>query len=300
MNKVPMKVGFVGLGNMGMPMAQRLLQAGHEVAAWNRTESRVRDFEKRGGKGARSPKLAAGSGVVITMLADDAAVESVVFGEDGIAAGLGQEGVHISMSTISIALSRRLQEMHERAGQSFIAAPVFGRPEAAEAGKLFVVAAGIATDLDRCKNVWNAMAQRTFAIETAEAWRANLVKIAGNFMLESAIQSLSQAVALTRKAGMDPHEFIEIMSNSLFTSPFYKAYGSMIAEENYEQKNGFKLRLALKDSRLALQAADLTEVPMPQASLIHDQILAAIGQGYENLDMSALGKLAADHAGLNR
>ena len=283
---------------MGMPMAQRLLQAGHEVATWNRTESRVRDFEKRGGKGARSPKLAAQSGAVIPMLADDAAVESVVFGDDGIAAGLGREGVHISMSTISIALSRRLQEMHERAGQSFIAAPVFGRPDAAEAGKLFVVAAGIATDLDRCKNIWNAMAQRTFAIETAEAWRANLVKIAGNFMLQSAIQSLGEAVALTRKAGMDPDELIGIMTNS-FSSPFYKTYGSMIAEENYEQKNGFKLKLALKDVRLALQAADLTDVPMPQASLIHDQFLAAIGQGYENLDMGALGKLAADHAGLS-
>ena len=210
--------------------------------------------------------------VVITMLAEDAAVEGVVFGDGGGLSTLGQGAVHISMSTISVALSDRLAEAHRKAGQIYIAAPVFGRPEAAAAAKLFIVAAGAEPAIARCQPLFDAMGQRTFIIGDKPS-AANLVKISGNFLLATVIECLGEAFALIRKGGVDPHAYLEVLTSTLFSAPAYKTYGGLIADEQYEPA-GFKMTLGLKDLRLALTAADALNVPMPAASLVHDHFLA--------------------------
>jgi 3-hydroxyisobutyrate dehydrogenase-like beta-hydroxyacid dehydrogenase len=292
-----MKVGFVGLGNMGQAMARRLLQAGHEVTVYNRTHGRAEALLADGAVIADSPAAAALGEVVITMVSDDAALEAVVYGAHGFLHSLAPQSIHLSMSTISVELARRLDNDHAAAGQPFVSAPVFGRPDAAASGQLMFVVAGEATALERCEPLFTAMGQRAFPFgETPE--HANLVKISGNFLLSAAIESLGEAFALTRKGGIDPQAFLAFLSNSLFASPVYKNYGGMIANQHYQSAAGFKLPLALKDNRLALAAADAEGVPMPVASLVHDELLSAIARGYKDLDMAALGKLSAENAGL--
>ncbi len=241
-------------------------------------------------------EAARGADVVITMLADDHAVSTAVFAPDGIAAVLAQGSIHISMSTISVALSQRLSAEHLKRSQHYVAAPVFGRPEAAAAAKLVVAAAGDAADLARCQPIFDAIGQRTFVIGPKPEM-ANVVKLAGNFLICSVIESLGEAVALTRKYGIDPHEFVDLLTNTLFSAPVYKTYGGLIADERY-QPAGFKLRLGLKDVRLMQAAADSAEVPMPLLSVVHDNALAAIGRGMDDLDWSSLARLAAENAGL--
>ena len=228
-----MKVAFIGLGNMGMPMARNLLRAGHEMTVWNRTLSKADVLRPEGVKVAKSPAEAVeGVEAAITMLADDPAVESAVLHPGGVAEHLPIGAAHISMSTISVALTRRLAEEQSRRGQQYIAAPVFGRPEAAEAGKLFVVAAGEKSTVERCKPLLEALGQRVFVIgEKPEM--ANVVKLSGNFLIASVIESLGEAIALTRKYGVDPHEYVEFLTNTLFAAPVYKTYGNLIADENY-------------------------------------------------------------------
>ncbi len=292
-----MKVAFIGLGNMGTPMARNLLRAGHEVTVWNRTLSKADVLRPEGVKVAKSPAEAVeGVEAVITMLADDPAVESAVLQAGGVAERLPKGAVHISMSTISVALTRRLAEEHARRGQQYIAAPVFGRPEAAEAGKLFVVAAGEKSTVERYKPLLEALGQRVFVIgEKPEM--ANVVKLSGNFLIASVIESLGEAIALTRKYGIDPHEYVDFLTNTLFAAPVYKTYGNLIADEKY-QPAGFKMRLGLKDVRLALSAAEAVDAPMPFASVIRDHMLTAIARGMEDLDWSSTAKLAAANAGL--
>jgi 3-hydroxyisobutyrate dehydrogenase-like beta-hydroxyacid dehydrogenase len=234
--------------------------------------------------------------VLITMLADDAAVEAALFGEGKGLSALGQGAVHISMSTISVALSDRLAEAHRNAGQSFVAAPVFGRPEAAAAAKLFVVAAGPEAELKRCQPLFDAIGQRTFIVGDKPS-AANLVKLSGNFLLAAMIECLGEAFALTRKGGVDPHAYLEILTNTLFSAPAYKTYGTIIADQKYEPA-GFKMSLGLKDIRLALAAADALSAPMPVASLVHDHFLSGVAQGKGDSDWSALARLAATNAGL--
>ncbi|MEA2780843.1 MAG: hypothetical protein QOK29_2387 [Rhodospirillaceae bacterium] len=291
-----MKVGFIGLGNMGSAMARNLVKAGHDVVVYNRTSAKAEALAREGARAAKGLAEACQAEAVITMLADDAAVEAVVFGADGLLAHLPAEAIHVSMSTISVTLSERLAAAHQQARQSYVAAPVFGRPEAAAAAKLFIVAAGDPSAVDRCKPLFDAMGQRTFIVsETPSA--ANLVKLSGNFLIASVIESLSEAVALTRKAGIDPKLYVDLLTNSLFAAPVYKTYGGLIANEQYRPA-GFRASLGLKDIRLALAAAEARSVPMPVASLIRDHYLALIAQGGEDLDWSALGLLAARNAGL--
>ena len=199
------------------------------------------------------------------------------------------------MSTISVALSQQLAAEHQQRGQHYVSAPVFGRPEAAAAAKLVVAAAGDAADLERCQPIFDAIGQRTFVIGPKPEM-ANVVKLGGNFLICSVIESLGEAVALTRKYGIDPHEFVDFLTNTLFSAPVYKTYGGLIADERYEPA-GFKMRLGLKDVRLMQAAADSAEVPMPILSVVHDNALAAIGRGMEDLDWSSLARLAAENAG---
>jgi 3-hydroxyisobutyrate dehydrogenase-like beta-hydroxyacid dehydrogenase len=291
-----MDVGFIGLGQMGSAIAPNLVKAGHHVAVHNRTRAKAEALASQGAKVAESVADACLNPVLITMLADDAAVEAAFFGDGNGLSALGQGAVHISMSTISVALSDRLSEAHRSAGQAFVAAPVFGRPEAAAAAKLFVIAAGPEAELARCQPLFDAIGQRTFVIGEKPS-SANLVKLSGNFLLAALIECLGEAFALTRKGGIDPHLYLEILTSTLFSAPAYKTYGTIIANQQYEPA-GFKMALGLKDIRLALAAADALTTPMPVASLVHDHFLAGVAQGAGDSDWSALARVVAGNAGL--
>ncbi len=291
-----MKVGFIGLGNMGSAMAENLLRAGHELIVYNRTKSKADDLVKAGAKLAENPAMAAASAVVITMLADDAAVEQVVFGVNCLLDSMPQGSVHVSMSTISAAFSDRLAKEHEERGQKYVAAPVFGRPEAAAGAKLFIVAGGAKSDVEHCQPLFDVMGQRTFHIGERPSM-ANVVKLSGNFLIASMIETLGEAFALIRKHGIDPNSYLELLTNSLFNAPVYKTYGAIIAAGKYEPV-GFRAVLGLKDMRLALQAAEAVTMPMPVASLVRDRFLSRVANGGADADWSSIAALAAGDAGL--
>ena len=292
-----MRIGFIGLGNMGQAMARNLIQAGHQVTVHNRTRSRSETLAAIGAGIAETPGEAALGDAVITMLADDPALEAAVFGDDGIIGRLAPEAIHVSMSTISVALAERLTAAHRQAGQVHVAAPVFGRPEAAAAARLFVVAAGPAGALARCRPLFDAMGQRTFVFGDRPA-NAHLVKLSGNFLLAAVVESLSEAFALTRKSGIDSQDYLEFLTSTLFAAPVFKTYGGLIAERRYAPA-GFKMTLGLKDVRLELAAAEAAGVPLPIASLVRDQLISGIARGLGDSDWSALGQVAAENAGID-
>lgn len=290
-----MKVGFIGLGQMGSGIAKNLLKAGHDVTVYNRTRAKAEALVSKGAKVAATPGDACKGDAVFTMLADDKAVEAVVFDDGGILARLGKGAIHISSSTISVAMSKRLAEAHAQAGQRYVAAPVFGRPEAAEAAKLFVVAAGPLAAVKAVSPLFDAIGQKTFVVsEAAEA--ANIVKLSGNFLIAAVIESLGEAMALVGKAGIDKHQYLDILTSTLFGAPVYKTYGNLIADAKFSPA-GFAAPLGLKDVRLALAAGEDLRVPLPLASLLRDRFLTLLANGGEDLDWSAVGSLAAKDAG---
>ncbi|MEW6210714.1 MAG: NAD(P)-dependent oxidoreductase [Acidobacteriota bacterium] len=291
-----MKIGFIGLGSMGQPMARNILKAGHSLTVYNRSGHRAEELREEGATIADSVADACRGEAVITMLSDDEALETVAFGESGIISTLSPRSIHISMSTVSFALSARLAEAHSSAGSGLVAAPVFGRPPAAAAAQLFILAAGSNSDIERCRPLFDAMGQKTFVIGDDPS-AANIVKLIGNFLLASLIESLGEAFALGRKAGLDPQTLLEILTGTIFPAPVYKNYGQMIAEQKYEPA-GFKLSLGLKDVRLALEAAASLNVPMPSASLARDHFITALARGREGLDWCALASVCAEEAGL--
>ena len=289
-----MKVGFIGLGQMGRGMAANLIKAGHEVALYNRSAEKAQGL---GGRVAASPADAArGAEVVFTMLADDKALEAAAFGEHGFIGTLPQGAIHASCSTISVAMAEALSAAHQKAGQKFVSAPVFGRPEAAAAAKLFVAAAGAEADLATCQPLFDAIGQRTFVL-SHEPSRANLVKLSGNFLIAAVIESLGEALALVAKGGVDERAYLELLTSTLFSAPVYKTYGNLIVEEKFEPA-GFAAPLGQKDVRLVLEAAEGLNVPLPLASLLRDRFLTLLAHGGAALDWSAIGRLAAKDAGL--
>jgi 3-hydroxyisobutyrate dehydrogenase-like beta-hydroxyacid dehydrogenase len=291
-----MKVGFIGLGSMGLPMATHLLEAGQDLTVYNRTRSRADDLSKRGARIAASPGNAAqNADVLITMLSDDSAVEQVIFGEDGALTSLRSGAVHVSMSTIGHVLSRRLTDQHGAKGQGYVSAPVFGRPEAAQQAKLWIVAAGAADAIERCRTLFEAMGQGV-EIVGDDPPMANVLKLAGNFLLASAIEAMGEAFAVVRKYGIEPKRFLEIVNGRLIRSPIYENYGTLIADQRWEPA-GFKLRHGLKDVRLALAAAEEKTTPMPLGSLIRDQYLSAMSRGWGDIDWAALARVTAVNAG---
>ena len=290
-----MKVGFIGLGNMGAGMAANLLAAGHEVTVYNRSPGKMQALVERGAHAAAQVAGACGGDAVITMLSDDAALEGVVFGEKGVLDSSSAGAIHVSMSTISVALSERLGAAHAAAGQRFVSAPVFGRPEAAAAAKLFIVAAGAPDAVAACLPLFEAIGQKTFPIGDAPP-AANLVKLSGNFLIASVIEGLGEAIALVGKAGVDRHRYLDLLTSTLFTAPVYKTYGALIVEQTFEPA-GFAAPLGQKDIRLTLAAAETLRVPMPLASLLRDRFLTLLAHGGEALDWSAIGRLAAEDAG---
>src|SRR6266478_6386667 len=221
-----MDVGLIGLGRMGAGIAKSLLRGGHRVTVHNRTRERAEALRKDGAAVADSVADACHGDAVLTMLADDAAVESVVFSDNGVLKSLAHGGVHISLSTISVALSDRLEAEHIRAGQDFIAAPVFGRPEAAEAGKLAIVAAGPSTTVERCKPLWEAIGQKVLVIGEQPS-KANVVKLTGNFLIATVLESLGEALAFARKSGVDAVALLDFLTSTLFNAPVYKTYGGL-------------------------------------------------------------------------
>ncbi|KNY22348.1 NAD(P)-dependent oxidoreductase [Methylobacterium sp. ARG-1] len=287
-----MDVGFIGLGRMGRGMAASLARAGHRVRAWNRSPEGAQGLA--GVTPVASAAEAFAGEAVITMLADDAALEAVIV-SGGLLDQPERPGLHIGMSTISVALARQLTAIHERAGVPYIAAPVFGRPDVAEAGKLNIVAAGAAALIARAAPLFDAMGAKTWPFGE-EPSRANAVKLAGNFMLISAIEAMGEACALTEGHGVAGADFLDLMTNTLFASPVYKGYGASIAQNRYEPP-GFGLKLGAKDVRLALQAGEGAGVPMPFASVLRDGLIEAISHGDGEKDLAALARVSARRAG---
>jgi 3-hydroxyisobutyrate dehydrogenase-like beta-hydroxyacid dehydrogenase len=292
----PVKIGFIGLGQMGSAMAANLLKAGHDVTVYNRSRDKAEALVGEGAKIAATVAEACGGEAVFTMLANDDALSAVVHGDGGLLASLGKGAIHISSSTISVALSERLTKEHAAVGQRFVAAPVFGRPEAAAAAKLFVAAAGEPGAIEAVTPLFQAIGQRTFVVGE-EPKSANLVKLSGNFLIASVIESLGEAMALVEKGGVDRHQYLDLLTSTLFSAPVYKTYGGLIADRKFKPA-GFAAPLGQKDIRLALAAGEALNVPLPLASLLRDRFLTLLAHGGEDLDWSAVGALAAKDAGL--
>lgn len=289
-----MKVGFIGLGNMGSGMAGNLLAAGHEVTVYNRTPERAQALIAKGAKAGASIAEACHGDAVLTMLADDEAVTRVALDAGGIRDSLAAGAIHVGCSTISVALSQRLTQAHAEGGQRYVAAPVFGRPEAAAAARLAVVAAGASDAVTEVRPLLEAIGQKLLVPSQTPA-DANLIKLSGNFLIATVIEALGEAMALVGKAGIDRQQYLQILTSTLFDAPVFHTYGGLVAEQRFEPA-GFAAPLGLKDVRLVLAAGEASRVPLPIASLLRDRFLALLAQGGENLDWSAIGMLAARDA----
>jgi 3-hydroxyisobutyrate dehydrogenase-like beta-hydroxyacid dehydrogenase len=294
------EIGFVGLGRMGAAMAANLAAEGRHVIAYVRRPDQKGKLEALGLRPTTDIGDLLHCEVIISMLPDDDAVREIVFGRgniglDGLAAGLNSGAIHLSMSTISTATAALLASEHARNGQGYVAAPVFGNPDAARARQLFIVAAGAPADIERCRPILDSLGQRTFAIG-ADPGDANLVKLLGNMMSATALEMLGEVVAVIRKRGMDPEPFIDIMTSTMFGGRAHKIYGDKIARQTYAP--GFVLPLVLKDVRLALAEAENAGVPMPSVGVVRDRLITGIARGYGDLDWTSLGLIAAEEAGL--
>jgi 3-hydroxyisobutyrate dehydrogenase-like beta-hydroxyacid dehydrogenase len=280
---------------MGRAMAGRLLEAGHELTVYNRSSAAAEPFRAKGARIAQQPSEALGAEIVITMLADDAAIEAVWIGP-GLIGKLPASGIHLNMASISVRLGKRLAELHQSAGSQYVSAPVFGRPPAAARGQLDIVAGGPEAAITCCQPLFKVLGRNAFTVG-AEAYQANLVKITRNFLLATVIASLGEAFALVRKSGVDPAAFLNIITSTSFSAPVYKGYGRMMVDKAFVPST-FPLRLGLKDVELALAAGSDTGVPMPAADLIREQHLGAIASGFGEQDWAALGEYIAQNAGL--
>jgi 3-hydroxyisobutyrate dehydrogenase-like beta-hydroxyacid dehydrogenase len=291
-----MTIAFLGAGNMGEPMARNLLRAGHQVRIFNRTRAKAAPLEASGATVASSVSDAVrGADILITMLANDEAVHETLLGAPGAIDALRGDAIHISTSTISVRLSKELAHEHGRRGQSFVAAPVLGRPDAAADKRLWIIAAGTRATIDRCTPIFDALG-RGLSVVGEQPWQANVTKIAVNFTLAAALEAMGEATALIRKSDVEPRVFIDVL-NALFGSPVYENYGRMIADRAFEPA-GFRLALGLKDVGLTLDASRDLTVPMPMAGVLRDQFLSGIAGGLEDADWSAVSEVAARHAGL--
>ena len=295
------QIGFVGLGHMGTAMATNLAAGGHQVVAYVRRSDQLDRLTTLGLTPTTKFTSLFDCGIVITMLPDDAAVREVVLGREdrsilGLAAGLGRGTVHLSMSTISTSAASDLATEHARHGQGYVAAPVFGNPDAAKARQLFIVAAGTPSDVERCEPVFASLGQKTFVAGTDPA-HANLVKLLGNMMTATTLELLAEVVAVALKRGVDPKLFVNIMTNTMFGGRVHKIYGDKIVNRSYAP--GFVLPLVLKDVRLALAESESAGAPMPSVNVVRDRLITGIARGYADLDWTVLGLIAAQEAGLD-
>jgi 3-hydroxyisobutyrate dehydrogenase-like beta-hydroxyacid dehydrogenase len=290
-----MEVGFIGLGQMGRAIAANLIRAGHKLTVWNRSSGPAQELAALGAGIAPEPAATARGEVLMTMLADDAAHRTVLVG-GGVLEHAARDLIHVNLATISIALARELTQLDQEHGIVYVAAPVFGRPEVAQAARLNIVVAGEPAAITRIGPLLSAIGERVWPVGTPPE-RANAVKLAGNFMIASAIETMGEAAALAQAHGIAPGEFLRILTSTLFAAPVYQTYGWIIAERRFEPA-AFKLTLGFKDVRLALEAAEAAHVPMPFASVLRDHFLEAIAAGKAEHDWAALAEIAARHSGL--
>lgn len=290
-----MNIGFIGLGAMGKAMAANLLKEGHHVRVWNRTPGPAEELEQQGAQPVKSPEEAFAGDAVISMLADDDAVRAV-FVDQHLIENAPKTTVHVNMATVSVSFSEQLSLLHRDAGVPYVAAPVFGRTEVALAGRLNILAAGDAAAIDLVQPLFDVIGQKTYRLGD-EAKRANVVKIAGNFMIAAAIESLAESVAMAEGHGLSAADALDILVNTIFSAPVYKNYGALIAEQRYEPA-AFRLSLGLKDVLLALSAGESVHVPMPFASVLRDHHLDAIAHGDGDKDWAALANVTFRRAGL--
>ena len=290
-------IGFIGLGNMGQPISTNILKAGFALRVYNRSAHKAQPLVEQGAQQVSRPRdVVEAGGIVVSMVANDSALESITLGEDGILAQLGPGGVHISMSTIAPATARRLSELHAERECAYVTAPVFGRPEAAAAGKLWIVSAGAQAAKERVRPILEAIGQKTFDFgEAPEA--ASLVKVTGNFLIAAAMEAMAEALTLAEKNGVERTAVIEMLSQTIFASTIYQNYGRSIANKQYTPV-GFEMQLGLKDVNLALQTAAQSSVPMPLASLLHDRLLTGVAKGRAEMDWMALALGVSEDAGL--
>ncbi len=289
-----MKIGFIGLGRMGGHVASNLLKAGHQVTVWNRSQGPVQALVEKGATAAKSPEEAVQGDAVFSMLSNDQVMRDV--GLAGPLLAKAAKGlIHVNLATISVAFAKELAEAHAKAGLSYISAPVFGRPEMAEAAALVLVAGGDEAALKTMQPVFDKIGART--VPLGEAWQANLFKICGNFMIASELEAIGEAFALLRKGGVDPALFHDVLAGRLFTGAVFKAYGAMVLNRQYEPA-GFALTLGLKDVNLARSAAEGLGVEMPTAELLKSQFDQAVAWGWQDKDWSAIGEVSAKKAGV--
>jgi len=282
---------------MGTAMAKNLVASGRRLVAYVRRPEQIGKLEAPGLRPTTDIGDLLDCELVISMLPDDDAVREIVFGRkeiglDGLAGGLMPGAIHLSMSTISSAAASLLASEHARNGQGYVAAPVFGNPDAAKARQL---AAGAPADVERCQPILDILGQRTFVIGDDPA-EANLIKLLGNMMSATALEMLAEVTAVVRKRGMDPQPFIDIMTSTMFGGRAHKIYGDKIAKQTYAP--GFVLPLVLKDVRLALAEAENAGAPMPSVGVVRDRLITGIARGYAGLDWTALGLIAQEEAGL--
>lgn len=293
-----MKIGFVGLGRMGRAIAGRIVGAGHDLVVYNRTAGKSADLERAGAKPAGSIKAAcAGREVVVTMLADDAALDEVALAKGGLRDSLPPGAIHMAMGTHGVGAIRSLAAAHAEAKQAFVAAPVLGRPDVAAAGQLGIVAAGPAEAVRRCDPLFQVIGRHTFEAGTDPAG-ATAIKLANNFMIGCALESMGEAFSLVRKFGVAPAVLHDVLTNGSFSAPIFRIYGQIMVDEAYDQV-GFTAQLALKDANLVLAAADAARVPMPSASVVRDRLLGAIAHGDGERDWAVMAREQARASGLS-
>jgi 3-hydroxyisobutyrate dehydrogenase-like beta-hydroxyacid dehydrogenase len=292
-----MRIGFIGLGRMGQGMASRLLSGGHDLLVYNRSAGKAADLSTAGAKLATSlAEVCRDRELVISMVADDAALEAVTLGPGGIREHLGKDTIYCSMGTHSAGATQAVDAALKANGQTFVAAPVLGRPDAAAAGQIVIVCAGPADALKKCEPAFSVLARKT--MEAASAPEAAIaIKLANNFVLGCAVETMAEAFALVRKYGVQPQVFYDVMTEGLFAAPAYKVYGKLIVDSSYD-KPGFTVKLGLKDIKLALAAAELVGVPLPSGSVVRDRLVGAIGHNEGDKDWAVLGREAARACGL--
>lgn len=273
-----MNVGFIGLGRMGQAMSRRVLDAGHDLVVYNRTPEKTAELVEAGARRADSiAEACAGREVVLTMVADDAALEEVALGAGGIRDSLAAGAIHVASGTHGVASIQRVAEAHLEAGQRFVAAPVLGRPEACRAGELRIVAGGPPDAVEECMPLFDAIGKHTFQAGPRPE-SASSIKLANNFVLGCAIEVLGEAFSLVRKYDVVPEVFYEVITDGLFSAPAYKTYGRIIVDESYDTV-GFTTELGLKDANLVLRAAELVGLPLPSLNAWRDRLLGAIAHG---------------------
>jgi len=276
-------IGFIGLGNMGLNMAKNLIAAGYHLQVYNRTASKADELDQSSITVCKSPSEAAnGVQVLISMLSEDEIVKETVIGENGILKTFPAKAVHISMSTIGPDTAEELAKLHEAAGSHYIASPVFGRPDAAAAKKLFICISGNKQAKEIAMPVLEHLGQRTIDFGD-KVGGANVVKVAGNFMIIASMEMMAEAFTLAEKNGLDRAQVADFFGSTIFNAPIYQNYGRLIANKQYEPV-GFKAKLGYKDARLAVKLAQLSQTPMPAATLAHDRLLSAVAKGWGDKD----------------